>query len=364
MRIVHVSDVYLPRLGGIEVQVRSIASAQHARGDEVTVITSTPGVSGFDDGINVIRFDAHLPFETPIHPRGMSLIRAQLQRLRPDVVHIHAGVISPFAWMGIAASRDWPTVVTVHSMWSPLQQLAFRVALRGERHFVLTSVSTVAAQSVQKATTLPVLVTPNAIDSTPWRAIAPVPHVGVHIVAALRFAPRKRAVQLMGILRDARKLMPVEAQVRATIAGDGPLLSRARRMLVEEGMDWVQLVGRLPRTELPALYASADIFVQPTAAESFGLAALEARATGLAVVGRSGSGLSEFVLDGLNGHLCDGDQAMAAAIARLVAEPAVLQRFREYNRMSPPMHSWAHALASLDIAYAAARGRQADPTPR
>ncbi len=358
MRIVHVSDVYLPRLGGIEVQVRSIASAQHARGDEVAVITATPGGAFEPDGIEVVRLDAHLPFETPIHPRGLTLIREQLRRLQPDVVHIHAGVISPFAWMGIAASRDWPTVVTVHSMWTPLQQQAFRLALRGEHHFVLTSVSTVAAQSVQKGTSLPVLVTPNAIDAAPWRAVAPVPHQGVHIVAALRFAPRKRAVQLVSILREARRMMPVEASVRATIAGDGPLLNRARRQIIEDGIDWVELVGRLPRPELPALYASADIFVQPTAAESFGLAALEARAAGLAVVGRTGSGLSEFVLDGLNGYLRDDDKGLAQALAKLVAEPAVLQRFREYNRMSPPMHSWAHAMEALDIAYAAARERR------
>ncbi|MHB0927393.1 MAG: glycosyltransferase family 4 protein [Candidatus Nanopelagicales bacterium] len=355
MRIVHVSDVYLPRLGGIEVQVRAIATAQRARGDEVTVITATPGSSTEDDGVAVVRLDAHLPFETPVHPRGVPLIREQLRRLQPDVVHIHAGVISPFAWTGIVAARDWPTVVTVHSMWSPLQQLAFRYALRREHRFVLTSVSTVAAQSVQKASAKPVLVTPNAIDAAPWRALEPVPHDDVHIVAALRFAPRKRAVQLMGVLREARRLMPAEARVRATIAGDGPLLSRARRILVDEGMDWVQLVGRVPRAELPRLYATADIFVQPTAAESFGLAALEARAAGLAVVGRSGSGLSEFVLDGLNGYLRADDKGMAEAIAKLVAEPVVLQRFREYNRMSPPMHSWGHALEALDIAYQAAR---------
>ncbi len=355
MRIVHVSDVYLPRLGGIEVQVRAIATAQRARGDEVTVITATPGGPSEDQGVNVVRLDAHLPFETPIHPRGVPLIRRQLQRLQPDVVHIHAGVISPFAWTGIIAARGWPAVVTVHSMWSPMQQLAFRYALRRDHDFVLTSVSTVAAQSVQKASAKPVFVTPNAIDAAPWRAIAPVPHRDVHIVAALRFAPRKRAVQLMTILRDARQLMPVEAQVRATIAGDGPLIGRARRFLVEEGMDWVQLVGRVPRTALPELYATADVFVQPTAAESFGLAALEARAAGLAVVGRSGSGLSEFVLDGMNGFLRADDKGMAQAIAKLVAEPNLLQRFRDYNRMSPPMHSWSHALESLDIAYAAAR---------
>ena len=348
----------MPRLGGIEVQVRAIAMAQAARGDDVTVITATPGGPSEDSGVQVIRLDAHLPFETPVHPRGVPLMRAELERIRPDVVHVHAGVVSPFAWMGIIAASAWPTVVTVHSMWGPAQQRAFGLVLRTPRSFVLTSVSAVAAQAVQQATNMPVLVTPNALDAEPWRALPHTPHDDVHIVAALRFAPRKRAVQLMGILRDARAQMPADAQVRATIAGDGPLLAKARRVLIDAGVDWVRLVGRIPRTELPALYAGADVFVQPTTAESFGLAALEARAAGLAIVGRSGSGLSEFITDGLNGLLVADDAAMASAIARLAADRVLLHRLQEANRLVPPMHSWTYALAMVDTAYAAARAQR------
>lgn len=337
--------------------MRAIAMAQRDRGDEVTVITATPGDFPSDPGIDVIRLDARLPFETPMHPRGVPLMREQLRRLQPDVVHVHAGVVSPLAWMGIAAAKDRPMVVTVHSMWGPLQQQAFRLALRGERKFVLTAVSAVAAQVVQSVASMPVLITPNAIDMTPWRAIEPVPHEGVHIVAALRFAPRKRAVDLLHILRDARTLMPASAQVRATIAGDGPRMSRMRATVMDEGLDWIELPGRVPREHLPSLYASADVFVQPTRAESFGLAALEARAAGLAVVGRAGSGLGEFVIDGLNGFLCDDDAAMSTAIARLVREPALLHRLVGFNRMSPPTHTWAHALESVDVAYVEARSR-------
>jgi len=355
MRIVHVSDCYLPRLGGIEVQVRAIAMAQAARGDEVTVITATPGEQVHDPGVDVIRFDAHLPFETPVHPQGVRLIREAIERIQPDVVHVHAGVISPFAWMGIEAAKAWPTVVTVHSMWGPLQQQVFKRVLQRGHRFVLTSVSTVAAQAVQRATAHPVLVTPNAIDASPWREPSAIAHEGVHIVAALRFAPRKRVLQMLHMLAALRKRLPEGTIIRATIAGDGPLMSRARRIAIDEGLDWVHLVGRVPRTELPNLYAGADIFIQPTLAESFGLAALEARASGLVVVGRAGSGLSEFVFDGLNGFLAKDDPGMIDALARLVHDPVLLQRMREYNRMSPPMQTWTHALERLDVAYAAAR---------
>lgn len=355
MRIVHISDCYLPRLGGIEVQVRAVALAQRDRGDEVHVITATPGSARPDAGVNVIRLDGHVPFETPVHPLGVHLIRKHLRGLQPDVVHIHAGVLSPFAWMGIAAARGLPTVVTVHSMWGRLQQQAFRMVLRREWKFVLTSVSTVAAQAVQNAASMPVLVTPNAIDATVWRAIEHLPHDGVHIVAALRFAPRKRSVELLHILRDVRAKVPAHIPLRATIAGDGPHMSQMRRYIVDEGLDWIHLPGRVSRDDLPELYATADVFVQPTLAESFGLAALEARAAGLALVGRAGSGLSEFVMDGLNGFLCADDAGMVDAISRLATEPALLHRLTGFNRMSPPTHTWAHALEMLDVAYDQAR---------
>ncbi len=51
MRIAHVSDCYLPRLGGIEMQVHDLATRQRAAGHETTVITQTPvqaGASGRD----------------------------------------------------------------------------------------------------------------------------------------------------------------------------------------------------------------------------------------------------------------------------------------------------------------------------
>ena len=42
MRIVHISDCYAPRLGGIETQVRALAMRQAEQGHEVHVLTATP----------------------------------------------------------------------------------------------------------------------------------------------------------------------------------------------------------------------------------------------------------------------------------------------------------------------------------
>ena len=57
MRIAHVTDFYLPRLGGIEMHVSDLAARQVALGHEVTVVTSSPseGTSAAEGGPDVVR---------------------------------------------------------------------------------------------------------------------------------------------------------------------------------------------------------------------------------------------------------------------------------------------------------------------
>ena len=124
MRIAHISDCYAPRTGGIETQVAALAGHQVRSGDEVRIITATPGheavFAGDDivDGLVVHRVAAHLPFELPVHPRTGREVTRLLREHPVDVVHVHAGVISPFAWGAIrAATRAGvPTIVTVHNI--------------------------------------------------------------------------------------------------------------------------------------------------------------------------------------------------------------------------------------------------------
>ena len=97
------------------------------------MITATPGhdavFSGDDvvDGITVHRLAARIPFELPIHPRTGREVTRILSKHPVDVVHVHAGVVSPFAWGAIraATSLGIPTLVTVHSVWGALAAPGF-----------------------------------------------------------------------------------------------------------------------------------------------------------------------------------------------------------------------------------------------
>jgi glycosyltransferase involved in cell wall biosynthesis len=120
--------------------------------------------------------------------------------------------------------------------------------------------------------------------------------------------------------------------------------------------EWVSLPGRVPRSTLRDRYAAADVYLSPARLESFGIAALEARTAGLPVVARQGSGVGEFVVDGVNGYLADDDEAMAAALARLATDPAMRSRMREHNLRHEPAQDWPRVAALAEAEYARALG--------
>ena len=367
MRIAHVSDCYAPRTGGIETQVRALACAQRDRGDDVRVITATPGHdsvrSGLDhvDGLQVHRVAAKLPFELPIHPRTRAEVVKLLTAYPVDVVHVHAGVISPFAWGAIRAARQLgiPTLVTVHSVWGPLARPGFKIAnaLARWNNIAISSVSASAAASV--ATALgrdDVLVTPNGIDVAAWAVpeVQPVPGV-IRIVSVMRLAPRKRLGALLAMLAKVKSQLAGECEVHATIIGDGPELARALSFIARNDLgENVVMSGRLNADEIRGVFARSDVYVQPSIKESFGLAALEARTSGLPVIVQAASGSTEFVTTDLTGIVADGDPEMIAAIVELARDPQARARIAAHNRNTAPAQSWDQALAAVDRGYAAA----------
>jgi len=92
-----------------------------------------------------------------------------------------------------------------------------------------------------------------------------------------------------------------------------------RRLHADRGLaDVVDLAGDI--TDVPALLRRATLYVQPSRAETFGLATAEAMAIGLPVVASATGGLRDLVIDGTTGLSVPPEQphALADAIARLL----------------------------------------------
>jgi glycosyltransferase involved in cell wall biosynthesis len=377
VRVVHVSDCFWPRTGGIESQVRDLANHQAAAGHAVHVLTATAGPGGAyrttttePSGVRVHRMASPVTLGVPVHPLGGRLTRRAFELLRPDVVHVHAGVVSPFAHDGARAARalGLPLVITWHCMLTGVEgPLRFGSRLTGWRSApaALTAVSTVAAQRVAAALDRDdVAVVTNGLDVDEWRpgnpsGVAAPPPPPLRVVATQRLAPRKRTVPLVRAFALAAKQLGREDgrwAMHLTLVGAGPDEFAVRREAERLGVaDAVSLVGLVPRAELAARYRDQHVFLSASEKEAFGLAALEARASGLAVVARAGTGMSEFVADGVDGFLAPDDEGLAEALVRLATDAGLRERILEHNHRVPPAADFSDVLRAAEREYGRAR---------
>ncbi len=112
------------------------------------------------------------------------------------------------------------------------------------------------------------------------------------------FRPVKRVMDVMDIFKRIRDKMPA----KLVLIGEGPDTMLVRRTVKKLNLNGdVKFLGN--QTKVEEVLPCADLLLCPSEEESFGLAALEALACGVPVIGSSGTGLVEVVDHGINGFL-------------------------------------------------------------
>ncbi|MBC8553088.1 MAG: glycosyltransferase family 4 protein [Candidatus Brocadiales bacterium] len=139
-----------------------------------------------------------------------------------------------------------------------------------------------------------------------------------------------------------------------TIVGQGPEEKRLREMVQDLGLeDQVVFTGFIPDNQLPAIYTSCDIYVMASReipgrldlVEGFGIAFLEASASGLPVVAGDSGGVSDAVQHGKTGLLVNPDnpENIASAIKCLLTDDNFARRLGdEGRRWTETQMSWEH----------------------
>jgi glycosyltransferase involved in cell wall biosynthesis len=186
----------------------------------------------------------------------------------------------------------------------------------------------------------------------------------------LAVAMMRRDVKRDSYLLLGRALARLQDRLwQLLVVGDGPARDEIAPALLRVGAERVRFTGVMTQAELPACYAAADLFVWPAVREAYGLAMLEAAASGVPVVAGRDGGVAEVVRDGVTGMLTPaGDpDAFAAATASLLDDPerrgAMGDRAARFVARERSLVSAAATLASAIEAARAIREARRDPGP-
>ena len=146
------------------------------------------------------------------------------------------------------------------------------------------------------------------------------------VIHVSNFRPVKRTDAVLAVFDRIRKRVPA----RLLMVGDGPDKANAYRIARElEIAPLVDFLGA--QEEVLPLLSIADLFLLPSAQESFGLAALEAMACEVPVIASNVGGLPEVIEHGVSGFLHPPDDldAMADSAVALLTDRARHRRMAE-----------------------------------
>ncbi len=341
-------------VGGSGIVATELAKCLAVRGHEIHLVSSEQPFRLGDDQPGVVFHQVVTPsyplFREPQYVLSLSTKIIELARaLDLDIIHAHYAVphaaAAYLARQVLAGTGRTPVpriVTTLHGTDITLvgsdSSFAETVGFCIDQSDGVTAVSESLKADTYKG--LPVhadiRVIPNFLDCSIHhrvdsldlrRRLAPADHgIVIHIS---NFRPVKRIPAVVEVFARIRRSVPSTL----VLVGSGPELANGLALARHLGVsDDVKAVGE--QADVRAFLSAADVFLLPSATESFGLAALEAMACEVPVVASRVGGLPEVIEHGLGGYLNEPDDldGMAAHGIALLSDPALRQRVGQSGR--------------------------------
>jgi phosphatidylinositol alpha-1,6-mannosyltransferase len=366
-RTLVVTNDFPPRQGGIQTFVAALL-ARRPPGSVVVLASDSPGSA---------EYDAALPYPVVRQPTGMLLPTRATARAAVDLAGRHGcdtALFGAAAPLGLIAPALRAAGVA-HQVGVTHGHETGWVALPGSRQVlqriagdldVLTYISQYTRERLEPAldgrTRLAQLspgvdvdlFTPQADGAAVRRrhslGAAPV------VVCVSRLVARKGQDVLVS---GWPRVLARHPEARLLLVGGGPAEKSLRRAVARLGLERsVVLTGPVAADELPAYYASGDVFAMPCRTrragldvEGLGMVFLEAAACGRPVVAGTSGGAPEAVQEGVTGHVVDprSPDAVAATIADLLDDPARARAMGAAGRAWVEQRwSWTTIAATLD----------------
>lgn len=347
LRILHVGKFYPPAHGGMEVFLADLAAAQRAQGIEAAVIVHGHRQQRDPDWLIRVPVQAQLIY-APIALGFRSALARAIDRLRPDLLHLHMPNNAVFWALTLPAAGRLPWVVHWHA---DVVQTRMRTALRLAYGLYRPFEQAVLERAERIIVTSPPYLAASE-PLRPWRhkcAVVPLGLApGTTGAAAAGAGPPPLRLLSIGrlayykgfetLIRAVAAMPGVELQ----IAGDGELrgeLEALLRSLASAGAaPAVRLLGAVDDDTKHRLLCDCDVVCLPSCerTEAFGVVLLEAMKHGRPCIASDlpGSGMPWLVAEAGAGLLAPVNDVggWQRAIGRLRDEPALRRRLGEAGR--------------------------------
>lgn len=320
--------------------VRDNVAALREAGHEVNVLHVSPVAVGA--GARRARYPATRRGALALGVfRAAVALSAEVRRTKPDLIHAHVTLPVGAAAALVGRAIGLPVVLTEHTGpfdtligGSRMRAALARWALREPSAVVAVS-QALAVQMRAYVSTSPTVI-PNPVDLRAF-TVTPAPR-SERVLFVGRLAPEKRLPDLLAAFALLRQRRP-GATLR--LVGDGP----ARPTAVPDG---VTLVGQLNRVGVARELAACDLLVLASEIETFGVALVEALASGRPVVATRCGGPEEIVDEEVGALAPVGDPpALSAALEATLTrtfDPAALRARATARYGSAAVASWLDEL--------------------
>ena len=331
-----------PSYGGSGILATELGIALAERGHDVHFLAyaDLPRLSGTARvQVHKVVVSAYPLFKYP--PYDLALTSKILELIKTDaldILHVHYAI--PHAICAYLARQMAPhskvrVITTLHGTDITVvgSDEAYRDVTRFgiENSDRIIAVSDFLANETRRLFDIQseILVVPNFVDTTRFRPGVKSQEPPFTVAHLSNFREVKRPLDVIQAFAILRR----HVDARLTLIGEGPQLEAcldlAKRLQVR---DLIDPLGSVQDVE--TVLACADLLLQPSGSEAFGLAALEATACGVPVVGYKVGGLPEVIVDGETGFLVPfrDVRALAAQAVRVLTEPDLRRHLAREGR--------------------------------
>jgi len=323
LKVLQVSRVYWPNLGGIEKIAQGLAENLVKRGHDCDVVTLNRAFEDGRDldsysklnGVNIYRVPYMGSNRYPIAPSVHRFIG------RYDIVHVHA-VDFMADWL-VATQRihKTPIVLSTHGGFFhtdymiKVKKLWFKTITR----FTTSKVQRVLASSEHDydlfaEITDNVELARNAVELSEYSKLKPSPVSGNFITVG-RVDVHKGIIDLLQTLAELKKIddRPFRMRIIGPVVADG-LESEIEQNIEKLGLkNEVTLEGRLEYDDLFKAVQDSELGLFPSHYEAFGISVVEAMGAGVVPILNDIGAFRHFVTNGKNGFITDFTDNVAAA---------------------------------------------------